>query len=97
LENSFNIAGRIERRRRRSMRPARYNEIMKEEQSFRLGEIVEVISGPFTKAVCKVRDVNADKRMLAVLVVEGSIAEKFGHFLIELKFQEVRKIASYNH
>ena len=67
---------------------------MKEEQSFRPGEIVEVISGPFKKAVCKVRDINNDKRMLAVIVVEGSIAEKFGHFPIELKFREVRKIAS---
>jgi transcription antitermination factor NusG len=67
---------------------------MKEEQSFRPGEIVEVISGPFTRAVCKVRDVNNDKRMLAVIVVEGSIAEKFGHFPLELKFQEVRKRAN---
>ncbi len=67
---------------------------MKEEQSFRPGEIVEVISGPFTRAVCKVRDVNNDERMLAVIVVEGSIAEKFGHFPLELKFQEVRKRAN---
>ena len=67
---------------------------MKEKQSFRLGEIVEVISGPFTKAVCKVRDINNDKRMLAVIVVEGSVAEKFGQFLLELKFREVKKLAS---
>lgn len=67
---------------------------MKEERSFRPGEIVEVISGPFTRAVCKVRDVNNDERMLAVIVVEGSIAEKFGHFPLELKFQEVRKRAN---
>lgn len=67
---------------------------MKERQSFRPGEIVEVISGPFTKSVCKVRDVNNDKQMLAVIVVEGSIAEKFGHFAVELKFREVRKPAS---
>ena len=67
---------------------------MKEERSFRPGEIVEVISGPFTRSVCKVRDVNNDERMLAVIVVEGSIAEKFGHFPLELKFQEVRKRAN---
>lgn len=67
---------------------------MKEERAFRPGEIVEVISGPFTKAVCKVRDINSDKQMLAVMVVEGSIAEKFGQFLIELKFREVRRLAS---
>jgi transcription antitermination factor NusG len=67
---------------------------MKEKQSFTPGEIVEVISGPFTKAVCKVRDINNDKKMLAVIVVEGFVAEKFGQFPIELKFQEVKKIAS---
>jgi hypothetical protein len=32
--------------------------------------------------------------MLAVIVVEGSIAAKFGHFPIELKFREVKKIVS---
>jgi transcription antitermination factor NusG len=67
---------------------------MKDEQSFRPGEIVEVISGPFTKAVCKVREINSDKKMLAVIVVEGFVAERFGQFPIELKFREVRKIAS---
>ena len=62
---------------------------MKEEQSFRPGEIVEVISGPFTRAVCKVRDVNNDKRMLAVVV------KIFGRdTTVELKFREVKKIAS---
>jgi transcription antitermination factor NusG len=67
---------------------------VKAEQSFNPGEIVEVVSGPFTKAVCKVRDINNDKQMLAVIVVAGSFAEKFGHFPLELKFQEVKKIAS---
>ena len=88
------------------MRPARYNGVvreqgsfegrsaMKEEQSFKPGDVVEIISGPFAKLTGKVRDVNNDKRMLAVIVVEGSIAEKFGHFSLELKFQEVRKRAN---
>ncbi|HZF37916.1 MAG TPA: hypothetical protein VE715_03755 [Blastocatellia bacterium] len=67
---------------------------MKEEQSFRLGEIVEVISGPFTKATGKVRDVNNDKRMLVVVVKEGLSGIVVGDLPIELTFREVRKIAS---
>jgi transcription antitermination factor NusG len=83
------------------MRPARYNEvvrkqvsferrwIMKEEQSFTPGDVVEIISGPFAKFIGKVKDVNKDKRMLAVVVkiFESDTA-------VELKFREVKKIAS---
>jgi transcription termination/antitermination protein NusG len=83
------------------MRPARYNGVvreqgsfegrsaMKEEQSFKPGDVVEIISGPFAKLTGKVRDVNDDKRMLAVVV------KIFGRDTpVELKFREVKKIAS---
>jgi transcription antitermination factor NusG len=65
---------------------------MKEEQSFTPGEMVEIISGPFTKATGEVRDVNSEKHMLAVKVkderIEGII---LGEILVELGFQEVTK------
>jgi transcription termination/antitermination protein NusG len=62
---------------------------MKEEQSFAPGDVVEIISGPFAKLTGKVRDMNNDKRMLLVIV------EIFGRDTpVELKFQEVKKIAS---
>ncbi|HEY9431756.1 MAG TPA: KOW motif-containing protein [Blastocatellia bacterium] len=62
---------------------------MKEEQSFKPGDVVEIISGPFAKLTGKVRDVNDDKRMLAVVV------KIFGRDTpVELKFREVKKIAS---
>ncbi|HEX2490357.1 MAG TPA: hypothetical protein VHR27_13170 [Blastocatellia bacterium] len=65
---------------------------MKEEQSFTPGEMVEIISGPFTKATGEVRDVNSEKQMLAVKVkderIEGII---LGEILVELGFQEVMK------
>jgi transcription antitermination factor NusG len=78
------------------MRPARYNEIvrkqvdaMKEEQSFKPGDVVEIIGGPLAKATGKVKDVNSDKRMLLVIV------EIFGRDTsVELKFREVKKVAS---
>jgi transcription antitermination factor NusG len=86
------------------MRPDRYNGVvrergsferrcaMKEEQSFTPGEMVEILNGPFTQLTGKVRDVNNDKQMLAVIVkderVEGII---LGEILIELGFQEVKK------
>jgi transcriptional antiterminator NusG len=83
------------------MRPARYNEVarkqdsferrweMKEEQSFTPGDVVEIISGPFAKLTGKVRDVNNDKRMLAVVVkIYGRDTP------VELTFREVKKIAS---
>jgi transcription termination/antitermination protein NusG len=83
------------------MRPARYNWVvreqgsfegrsaMKEEQSFKPGDVVEIISGPFAKLTGKVRDVNDDKQMLAVVV------KIFGRDTpVELKFREVKKIAS---
>jgi transcriptional antiterminator NusG len=60
---------------------------MKEEQSFTPGDVVEIISGPFAKFTGKVRDVNSDKRMLAVIV------KIFGRDTnVELNFREVRKI-----
>jgi transcription termination/antitermination protein NusG len=59
---------------------------MKEEQSFKHGEMVEIVSGPFTKFTGKVRDVNNDKLMLLVIV------EIFGRDTpFELRFQEVKK------
>jgi len=62
---------------------------MKEEQSFISGDVVEIISGPFAKLTGRVRDVNNDKRMLAVIV------EIFGRdTVVELTFREVKKIAS---
>jgi len=62
---------------------------MKEEQSFKPGDVVEIISGPFAKLTGKVRDVNDDKRMLAVVVkIYGRDTP------VELKFREVEKIAS---
>jgi len=67
---------------------------MKEEQSFTPGEAVEITSGPFTKATGKVRDVNNDKRMLVVVVKEGQAGKILGDLPIELKFREVKKIAS---
>jgi transcription termination/antitermination protein NusG len=62
---------------------------MKEEQSFTPGDVVEIISGLFAKLTGKVRDVNNDKRMLAVVV------KIFGRdTTVELTFLEVKKIAS---
>jgi transcriptional antiterminator NusG len=62
---------------------------MKEEQSFKPGDVVEILSGPFAKLTGKVKDVNNDKRMLAVVV------KIFGRDTpVELKFREVKKIAS---
>jgi transcription termination/antitermination protein NusG len=62
---------------------------MKEEQSFTPGDAVEIISGPFAKLTGKVRDVNNDKRMLAVVVkIYGRDTP------VELTFREVEKIAS---
>ncbi|MCI0661779.1 MAG: hypothetical protein L0220_11950 [Acidobacteria bacterium] len=59
---------------------------MKEEHFFTPGEIVEIISGPLAKATGKVRDVNNDEQMLAVIV------EIFGRDTpVELKFREVKK------
>ena len=65
---------------------------MKDEQSFTPGEMVEIISGPFTKATGEVKDVNSEKQMLAVKVkderIEGII---LGEILVELGFKEVMK------
>jgi transcription termination/antitermination protein NusG len=62
---------------------------MKEEQSFKPGDVVEIIHGPFAKLTGKVRDVNNDKRMLAVVV------KIYGRdTTVELTFREVKKIAS---
>ena len=62
---------------------------MKDEQSFTPGDVVEILGGPFAKLTGKVRDVNNDKRMLAVVV------KIFGRATpVELKFREVKKIAS---
>jgi transcription termination/antitermination protein NusG len=61
---------------------------MKEEESFTPGDVVEIIHGPFAKLTGKVRDVNIDKRMLALIV------KIFGRDTpVELGFREVRKIA----
>jgi transcription antitermination factor NusG len=63
--------------------------VMKEEQSFKPGDVVEIIHGPFAKVTGKVRDVNDDKRMLLIIV------EIFGRDTpVELTFREVKKIAS---
>ncbi len=62
---------------------------MKEEQLFTPGDVVEIIGGPFAKSRGKVREVNNDKRMLLVIV------KIFGRDTpVELKFLEVKKIAS---
>jgi transcriptional antiterminator NusG len=59
---------------------------MKEEQSFKPGEMVELINGPFMKFIGKIRDVKNDTQMLVVIV------EIFGRDTpVELKFQEVKK------
>ena len=51
--------------------------------------MVEIVSGPFAKLTGKVRDINNDKRMLAVVVII------FGRdTTVELTFREVKKIAS---
>jgi transcriptional antiterminator NusG len=62
---------------------------MGEEQSFKPGDVVEILTGPFAKLTGKVRDVNDDKRTLLTIV------EIFGRDTpVELTFQEVKKIAS---
>jgi transcription termination/antitermination protein NusG len=62
---------------------------MKEEQSFKPGETVEIVNGPLKKLTGKVRDVNDDKRTFVVIV------EIFGRDTpVELKFREAKKIAS---
>ena len=61
----------------------------KEEQSFTPGDPIELIHGPLAKLRGKVRDVNNDNRMLLVIV------EIFGRDTpVELRFQEVKKLAS---
>ena len=74
---------------------------MREEQSFKPGEMVEIVSGTFPfingpsmKAYGKVREVNDDKQMLVVVVKEGRIGIIHGEIPIELGFREVKKIAS---
>jgi transcription antitermination factor NusG len=74
---------------------------MNEEQSFTPGEMVEIVSGPFsfingpsTKAYGRVREVNDDKQMLVVIVKEGRVGIMLGGFPVELKFREVKKITS---
>jgi transcription antitermination factor NusG len=63
---------------------------MNEEQSFNPGEMVEIVSGPFTRLTGKVRDVNSEKQMLAVIVKDERIEGiMLGEILIELGFQEV--------
>jgi transcription antitermination factor NusG len=95
------------------MRPARYNGVvrkqdfakrrlaMNEEQSFKPGEMVEIVNGPFSfingpssKAYGKVREVNNDKQMLVVIVKEGRVGIILGEIPVELRFREVKKIAS---
>jgi transcriptional antiterminator NusG len=62
---------------------------MGEEQSFKPGDVVEILTGPFAKLSGKVRDVNDDKRALLIIV------EIFGRDTpVQLKFREVMKIAS---
>jgi len=62
---------------------------MKEVQSFKPGEMVEIISGPIAKLTGKVRDVNNDQQTLLIIV------EIFGRDTpVELTFREVKKIAS---
>jgi transcriptional antiterminator NusG len=62
---------------------------MEDEQSFKSGDVVEIIHGPFAKAKGKVRNVNNDKRTLLIIV------KIFGRDTpVELKFREVKKIAS---
>ena len=57
---------------------------MQEEQSFKPGDVVEILTGHFAKLIGKVRDVNDDKRMLLIIV------EIFGRDTpVELTFQEV--------
>jgi transcription antitermination factor NusG len=67
---------------------------MIEKKSFALGDVVEIISGPFRKAVGKVMDINNSKQMLVVVVKDGLRGIVVGDLPVELKFQEVRKIAS---
>ena len=67
---------------------------MKEEQSFRPGDVVEIISGLFTKATGKVRDVNNGRHTLVVVVKDGLSGIVVGDLPVELKFREVKKIAS---
>ena len=59
---------------------------MKEEQSFKPGEVVEIIKGPFAKFTGKVRDVNNEVQTLVMIV------DIFGRDTpVELKFREVKK------
>ena len=62
---------------------------MGEEQSFTCGAMVEIIDGPFTKFIGKVKEVNDDKRMLSVGVIDES-GILFGEVTIELRFQDVK-------
>jgi transcription antitermination factor NusG len=56
--------------------------------------MVEVVSGPFTKAQGVVRDVNADRRVILVVVKKGLTGILAGDLPVELRFREVKKIAS---
>jgi len=51
--------------------------------------MVEIINGPFTKFIGKVKEVNDGKRMLAVDVKDES-GILLGKVTVELSFQEVK-------
>ena len=62
---------------------------MKEEQSFKTDDVVEIISGPLREVRGKVSEVDSDKGTLVM------IAEIFGRDTpVELQFREAKKIAS---
>jgi len=62
---------------------------MKEEQSFKPDDVVEIISGPLREVRGKVSEVDDDKRTLVMT------AEIFGRDTpVELQFREAKKIAS---
>lgn len=63
---------------------------MEEEQAFTSGDMVEIINGPFTKFIGKVKDVNDNKRMLAVDVKDES-GILLGEVSVELRFREVKR------
>jgi len=74
---------------------------MKEEQSFTPGEMVKIVSEPFSlihgpsiKAYGKVKEVNNDKQMLVVTMNEGRVGMAGGEISIELGFREVKKVVS---
>ena len=69
---------------------------MTEHQPLAPGDRVEIVKGPFATYTGEIREVNYDKQVYLVdLPLRGNpnIIAGYGEIALELKYQEVKKIA----